>query len=357
VGQSLFPGYRIIRYEGAMIELNHHSARACLLAITLLSWGLSTARADDPWIVYEGGEGPGKGKHIVLVSGDEEYRSEEALPQLARILSSRHGFKCTVLFAINPADGTIDPAVTSNIPGLEALAGADMMVIATRFRALPDQQMKHIDDFVNSGKPMLGLRTATHAFSYPKGATGPFAKYDWQSTEWPGGFGRQVLGETWVSHHGRHGVESTRGVINPESQNHPILRGVEDIWGPTDVYTVIHLTGEARILVHGEVLEGMKPTDKPISGPKNSPMMPLAWTRPFTGSRGRTSRVVCTTMGAAVDIQNEGLRRLLVNACYWGLGLEDRIPPRSNVDLVGAYSPLNFGFGKHRAGLRPSDLK
>jgi len=340
-----------------MTGFNYHPPRTCLLVMILLCCGLATARAGDPWVVYEGGDGPGKGKHIVLISGDEEYRSEEALPQLARILSSRHGFKCTVLFAINPADGTIDPSVTSNIPGLQALARADMMLIATRFRALPDQQMKYIDEFVNSGKPMLGLRTATHAFAYPKGSAGAYAKYDWQSTEWPGGFGRQVLGETWVSHHGNHGVESTRGVINPEYKDHPILRGVEDIWGPTDVYTVIHLTPESQVLVLGQVLEGMKPTDKPVSGPKNDPLMPLAWTRSFTGSQGRNSRVFCTTMGAAVDLQNEGFRRLLVNSCYWGLGLEDRIPSKSNVDIVGVYSPLNFGFGKHRAGLRPSDFK
>ncbi len=340
-----------------MIEFNDCSARAFFLAMALLPWGLSAARAGDPWIVYEGGEGPGKGKHVVLISGDEEYRSEEALPQLARILSSRHGFKCTVLFAINPADGTIDPSVTSNIPGLEALAAADMMVIATRFRALPDRQMRYVDEFVNSGKPIAGLRTATHAFAYPKGAAGPFVKYDWRSTEWPGGFGRQVLGETWVSHHGDHGVESTRGVINPAFTNHPILRGVEDIWGPTDVYTVIHLTAESCVLVHGQVLEGMKPTDRPVSGPKNDPLMPLAWTRSFTGSRGRASRIFCTTMGAAVDLQNEGFRRLLVNACYWGLGLEDRIPPRTDVDIVGTYNPLNFGFGKHRTGIKPSDIK
>jgi type 1 glutamine amidotransferase len=340
-----------------MIGLSHCFSRFCLIAVGLLTWGACIARADDPWIIYEGGNGPGKGKHIVLISGDEEYRSEEALPQLARILSSRHGFKCTVLFAVNPADGTIDPSVTSNIPGLESLAAADMMVIATRFRALPDQQMRHIDGFVDSGKPIVGLRTATHAFAYPKGAAGPYVKYDWRSTEWPGGFGRQVLGETWVSHHGNHGVESTRGVINPAFKDHPILRGVENIWGPTDVYTVTHLNADSRVLVHGQVLEGMKPTDRPVSGPKNDPLMPLAWTRSFTGSRGRTSRVFCTTMGAAVDLQNEGLRRLLVNACYWGLGLEDRIAPRSDVDIVGTYNPLNFGFGKHRTGLKPSDIK
>src|SRR4029078_5034226 len=85
-------------------------------------------------VVYEGGEGPGKGKHIVLVSGDEEYRSEEALPQLAKILAKHHGFKCTVLFAINPDDNSIDPNKNNNIAGLEALKTADLMILFTRFR-------------------------------------------------------------------------------------------------------------------------------------------------------------------------------------------------------------------------------
>src|SRR5918997_3202669 len=111
------------------------------------------ARAADPWVVFDGGEGPGRGKHVVLISGDEEYRSEEALPQLARILARHHGFRCTVLFAIDPADGTINPNVRDNIPGLEALRAADLMVIATRFRNLPDEQMKEIADYVESGRP------------------------------------------------------------------------------------------------------------------------------------------------------------------------------------------------------------
>src|ERR1700720_1854191 len=116
----------------------------CVLGLWLLLAGLSSLRAADPGVVYEGGEGPGKGKHIVLVSGDEEYRSEEALPQLGKILAKHHGFKCTVLFAIDAKDGTINPNQNDNIPGLEALATADLMIIATRFRNLPDEQMKHI---------------------------------------------------------------------------------------------------------------------------------------------------------------------------------------------------------------------
>src|SRR3989442_8385692 len=121
-----------------------HSCFAALLLTGAL-------HADEPWVVYDGGEGLGKDKHIVLVSGDEEYRSEEALPQLAKLLAKHHGFKCTVLFAINPDDGTIDPKNTHNIPGLEALDHADLMVIFTRFRDLPDEQMKHIVKYVVSG--------------------------------------------------------------------------------------------------------------------------------------------------------------------------------------------------------------
>ncbi|HWA99487.1 MAG TPA: hypothetical protein VG713_13385, partial [Pirellulales bacterium] len=132
-----------------------------LLMLVLVGY----AKADELWVTYEGSQGPGHGKHVVLVSGDEEYRSEEALPQLGKILARHHGFKCTVLFAIDPSDGTINPIERSNIPGLEALATADLMIIATRFRDLPDDQMKHIVDYLATGRPVIGMRTATHAFN------------------------------------------------------------------------------------------------------------------------------------------------------------------------------------------------
>ena len=119
--------------------------------------------AEDRLIVL-GKNGPGRGKRVVLISGDEEYRSEQALPQLARILAEHHGFDCTVLFAVDPADGAINPDRTDNIPGLETLDSADLMILFTRFRDLPDAQMKHIVDYIDSGKPIVALRTATHAF-------------------------------------------------------------------------------------------------------------------------------------------------------------------------------------------------
>ena len=162
----------------------------------------SSSPAADPWLVVEGGEGPGKGKRIVLVSGDEEYRSEEALSQLAKILAKHHGFHCTVLYAIDPKTGAIDPNTVDNIPGLEALRLADLMVIATRFRNLPDGQMKEIDDYLRAGKPVVGMRTATHAFNVPKDRAFHHYSWDQKGEKLPQGFGRQVLGETWISHHG-----------------------------------------------------------------------------------------------------------------------------------------------------------
>ncbi len=308
-------------------------------------------------VVYNGKPGPGQGKHIVFLAGDEEYRSEEALPMLAKILAVRHGFKCTVVFPINPADGTIDPLTLTNLPGIAALDSADLCVMGLRFRELPDAQMKHFADYLNAGKPIIALRTSTHAFKYDRNKLSPYAKYDWHSAVWPGGFGQQVLGETWVNHHGNHGHESTRGVLNEAFKDHPILQGVTDIWGPTDVYTVTHLPADAQVLVWGQVLSGMKPTDPPVEGGKNQPMMPLVWLRDYTGDKGKTCKVFTTTMGAAVDLENEGLRRLLVNAAYWAVGLEKKMPARANVDYVGDYQPGGFGFGKFKPGLRPQDLE
>jgi hypothetical protein len=305
------------------------------------------------WTVYDGGSGPGNGKHIVLISGDEEYRSEEAMPMLARILAVRHGFKSTVLFPINPQTGLIDPICQTNIPGLHLLNQADMMVLFLRFRELPDDQMTHFVDFVNSGKPILGIRTATHAFSYDRNKQSPFARYDWRDKEWPGGFGQQVLGETWINHHGDHNKESTRGIVNPRFQDHPILRGVTDIWGPTDVYGVVNLPANAKVLLLGQVLTGMKPTDPPLPGKKNEPMMPLVWLREYRGATGKTSRIITSTFGSAVDFQSEDSRRLIVNACYWALGLEEKIPAKANVDYVGTYEPTYFGFGKFKPNLKP----
>ena len=288
-------------------------------------------------------------KRIVLIAADDEYRSEEALPQLAKILEQRHGFRCTVLFATDPADGTIKPDRVDNIPGLEALDSADLLILFARFRDLPDAQMKHFVDYLAAHKPIVAMRTATHSFNLKSSAT--YARYSWNSKDWDGGFGRQVLGETWVAHHGKHGFESTRGIFAPGQEKHPVLRGIRsgEIWGPTDVYKVaIPLPGDSAPLVLGQVLSGMHASDPPVEGTKNDPMMPVAWTKTYGGAR-----IFTTTMGAAEDLENEALRRMLVNACYWALGMD--APAKADVRLVGEYHPSHFGFGTYVKGRRPAD--
>ncbi|MGJ5813392.1 ThuA domain-containing protein [Paludibaculum fermentans] len=326
--------------------------------LILLASFLTASLLGGQWLDYPGGQGPGRGKHIVLVGGDEEYRSEEALPQLAKILSLHHGFHCTVLFAIDRKDGTINPDQNDNIPGLEALDKADLMILFTRFRDLPDEQMKHVVDYVNSGRPIVAMRTATHAFLLKTSAT--YKRYSYNSKEWDGGFGRQILGETWINHHGRHAIESTRGIFAPGQERHPILRGIRngEIWAPSDVYTTKQpLFGDSVPLVLGQVLTGMKPDDPALPGPKNEPMMPVAWTKSYVSESGKRGRVFTTTMGAANDLQNEALRRLVVNGCYWALGLEKKLPAKSNVELVGDYRPSPFKFGGFVKGIKPSDLE
>lgn len=321
----------------------------CCIALAGLS---ASAPGAEPWATFPPPADRANGKHIVLLAGDEEYRSEESLPMLAGVLSQRHGFRCTVLFSINPADGTIDPNNQTNVPGMHLLGGADLVICAFRFRELPDADMRHFVDYLQAGKPIIALRTATHAFSYERNKQSPYARWDWRSRDWPGGFGQQVLGETWINHHGDHGTEATRGLIDGLNARHPVLRGVTDVFGPTDVYGIVHLKPTDTVLLHGLVLQGMAP-DSPPNWRK--PLMPLVWVREFTWPNGKTTRALTSTIGAAVDFQSEDLRRLIVNAAHWLTGLE--VPARADVTPVREYRPTYFGFGKFVRGVRPADLE
>lgn len=333
-----------------------------LLALLLLA-SLPVSAAG---VTYQGQHGPGQGRHVVLVAGDDaEYHSEEALPQLAKILALHHGFTCTVLFSINPVDGTIDPRANRNLPGLEALKDADLLVLFIRWRDLPDDQMKLLVDYIESGRPIIALRTGTHPFAFKTSKT--YERYSWNSTipGWEGGFGRRVLGETWVEqqghygHHGLHGKQSTRAWFAPGAEDSPILRGIKsgEIWVPTEVYEVrLPQPPTCRALLLGQVLSGLNPNDPPVSGSVNNPMLPVAWTNRYTGAAGKTARVFTTTMGAADDLLNAALRRLLVNAAYWSVGLESQIPAQADVALVGDYHPHSYLSETFTPGVKPSDL-
>ncbi len=303
-----------------------------------LALGLYSALAAEPvdHLVFEPKPGESNGKHIVLISGDEEYRSEESCPMLAKILSQTHGFKCTVLFAIDKETGCINPNEISNIPHTDALKTADLMILGTRWRKLPGQQLQPILDYLNEAKPIIAFRTATHAFNN----SDRYGGYDWQN------FGKAVVGENWLSHHGRHKVQGGRAVIVPEHSDHPVLNGVADIFTPSDIYGIEYLNqDDAVVLLRGAVTETLDPASLPIAGEKNDPMMPLAWLKTYPSPDGRnTGHCFATTAGAGVDLRWEDLRRLFVNAAYHLT--EQKVPERADVEPIDPWDPSFYGFQK-----------
>ena len=314
------------------------------LAVFILLIKLCTISAVEPGLVIEGKEGIGKGQHIVFVTGEEYYRSEEGMSMFAKILSQHHGYKCTVLFAIDPVTGFINANKANNIPGLEALKSADLMVVFARFRELPDADMKHIVDYVNAGKPVLGIRNATHAFRYSANSTSPYKNWDFQSKAWLGGFGQQILGDTWIAHYGKFQKEATLATVVSSQRNNPVLRGVADtIFCHTDVNSVERLTPKDLVLMQGQVLSGLNPMDPPVTDKRKDVRMPFAWFKTYTAPSGKEGRSFSTTAGASLDWQSEDLRRLMVNAIYSLTGHEKDIPEKSNVNFVGEYKPKPTG--------------
>ena len=314
------------------------------LAALILLIKLCTVSAAEPGLVIEGKEGIGKGQHIVFVTGEEYYRSEEGMSMFAKILSQHHGYKCTVLFAIDPVTGFINANKSNNIPGLEALKSADLMVVFARFRELPDADMKHIVDYVNAGKPVLGIRNATHAFRYSANSTSPYKSWDFQSKAWLGGFGQQILGDTWIAHYGKFQKEATLATVISSQRNNPVLRGVADtIFCHTDVNSVERLTPKDLVLMQGQVLSGLNPMDPPVTDKRKDVRMPFAWFKTYTAPSGKEGRSFSTTAGASLDWQSEDLRRLMVNAIYSLTGHEKDIPEKSNVNFIGEYKPKPTG--------------
>jgi type 1 glutamine amidotransferase len=312
---------------------------------------------DSPqWLTYQGGKGPGEGKHIILIAADQEYRSEQSMPMMAGVLSKHHGFDCTVLFGVNE-DGLVDPTMpvypkkgkeaefkSHNIPGLEHLKSADLVIFFPRLLTLPPEQQKRIVDYLDSGKPIIGLRTANHGFRRPL----PY-KIEGKQVR----FG-ELLGGSFRGHHGNWHRDSTRGDIVEAMKDHPILKGVKDIWGPSDVYRT-YKEGEkfpedCTALVYGQPLIGREyggpPNPKKIS-------LPVAWFKNWTTSEGKTARVFQSTMGSGKDLASPGLRRLIINAAYWGLGMETKITADRSVDWVGEYRPRVSGFNYEKLGVVP----
>ncbi len=331
--------------------------RAILTKTLLLCCATTVALAEHPvpesqlWLTYNGGDGPGAGKHVVLIAAEQEYRSEQALPMLARTLAKHHGFDCTVLFLTNE-DGLVDVTGESpvkeadkynRVPGIEHLASADCLIWMSRFLKLTDEDAQHLYDYFDSGKPIIALRTANHGLS----GTKPYMVGGERVNL------RDMLGGAFMGHHGGWKREATSGIVVEENKDHPVLVGVKDVWGTSDVYRC-HENGtvpdDCTPLLLGQP---MKSHDRDAPPNTDKEPLPIAWTKTWTGNAGKPSRILHFTMGSAEDFANEGVRRLVINGVYWGLGMEDQIEPDSSVAIVGEYKPLEDGFNYEKFGVKP----
>ncbi len=240
---------------------------------------------------------------------------------LARMLAKHYGFTCKVFITTDPATGFIKPG-SSDISGLEALKTADLLVIFLRFQDFPDDQMQHIVDYIDRGGPIVGMRTATHAFQI-KRPDAKFAKCIRGTARMP-----TIPAASGVRSSARRGCRTTARItsrvrgcgqttkFSPDTQ--AILRGVKDVWVQSGGYTADPIAG-SEIVAFGEILDGMTPDSPPAL---DKQQMPVAWHRTYQSASGKTGRVFTTTHGASEDLLNEGFRRLLVNASLWAAGLE-----------------------------------
>ena len=286
--------------------------------------------------------------HVVFIVGDEEYRSEESMPMMARILKRELGAKVTMCYTTDSL-GYIDPNRLDHIDGLAALKTADLMVMFTRFRKLPDDQLKLITDYAESGKPMVGFRTSTHAFLYEDDASKEHMNNDWPT---------QVFGQQWITHHGHFDdgeYPLTSVEIIPEKFGQPILNGVE----PFKAYSWLYHVDGGDWSLHGDsdpVLRGISlKSGHEMKGRLDEfPMKnPVAWTKTHN-----KARVFFTTLGHPKDFEDPSMRSLALNGMYWALGLEEQIPWEGfNVEIEGYYLPNRSGFGqKFKKGLMKAKI-
>ena len=220
-----------------------------LLIAAVAVFALNASAMAEP-LVYEGTEGFGQGKQIVFIANDHEYRSEQTCPLLAKILAKHHGFRCTVLFGVDE-HGAIKAGAKS-VPGMESLKDADLLVFFTRFMNLPDEQVDLLVDYFERGGPAVGIRTSTHCFNGQKGKWGKL-NFNHKGTDYQGGLGEQVFGNTWhkergQSHYGSNHKMGCRITPVTSAADHVILSGVHSIHAYSGAYESRPPTGATPLL-------------------------------------------------------------------------------------------------------------
>ena len=236
--------------------------------------------------------------YVVFVTGDHEYGGEETMPLLAAELEKEYGLRATVLKAFPDQNSEED------IPGLEALADADLAVFFLRWRRLPAEQVAHIETYLEAGKPVMGFRTTSHGFKYPEG----HSLEGWNS--WAAGtFGAPPgWGQDGHTHYGH---ESTTDVsVLDNAADHPVLTGVSRAFHVRSwLYHVVPKwpPADATPLLLGKAINPRMPAED----------NPVAWT--WTNRYG--GRAFFSTLGHPEDFQEEAVERLVINAVHWCLDL------------------------------------
>ena len=241
----------------------------------------STVFTGKPQFCFKGDKRP----RVVFISAENEYDAAGTLPEFAHELQVKYGLYCEILQGSTEKNGR----ELHELAGLEALTNADLAIVFARRRALQVEQMKYFRDSMDSGKPLIGLRTASHAFDTRGSAPQGYA-------EWPG-FDSEVLGGNYHGHHGsgpKCTVTAAAGAAD-----HPILAGVKlPLTSNGSLYKARPLSDSAKPLLVGTI-----PDQEPE---------PVAWTNTY-----KSSRIFYTSLGHPDDFKNESFRQLLLNAVFW----------------------------------------
>jgi type 1 glutamine amidotransferase/nicotinamidase-related amidase len=228
-----------------------------------------------------------KRPHLVFIIGEDEYKTERTLPAFAE--GELRDYRWTYVLADNKD--------RNNFPDLEALSSADLVVLSVRRRTLPAAQLALIRKYLDSGKPLIGIRTASHAFSLRHGPP-PDGHVAWPE------FDQQVLGGNYQGHHSNGGPSSAKTLVSiaPSAKDHPILAGcsADELSFSTSLYKNTPLVKGTTVLLIGHV-DNIKQSE------------PVAWTYE------RSGRVFYTSLGGDDDFQNASFRIMLKNAIRWAL--------------------------------------
>jgi type 1 glutamine amidotransferase len=249
------------------------------IAATIESRQLIRAAGMDP---HAGDTRP----HVVFVIAEQEYNSEESLPAFCR----RHLAKdCRSTFVF--ARGH-QGEQRNDVPGLEALRDADLLVLGMRRRALPVVQMDHLERYIRSGKPIVAIRTSIVPFQVDSAPPGHVIWRD---------FDREVLGCHYQGYDPESRNTGCQVRLAPDAAGHPVLKGIEPpaFQSPSWLYKQRPLAGTTTVLMLGRWAD-------------DQPEEPVAWTNTHQGAR-----VFYTTLGHPDDFQLPQFNQLLRNAIWW----------------------------------------